>query len=40
MKGSSCRLWVGLKLGSFNNQEEIIRLNKRIALDGFFPGDS
>lgn len=31
-----CSLWLGLKLGSFNNQEEVIRFNKTIVLDSFF----
>lgn len=37
VKASFCRLWLGLNLGSFNNQEKVVRLNKTSVLDGFFP---
>lgn len=30
---------VGLKLGSFNNQEEVIRVNKTLIIDGSFSSD-
>ena len=37
MKGFFCWLWLGLKLGSLNSQEEVIRVDKTVVLDGFFP---